>query len=82
VTQATTYCEAKLIAKRGPTVNGWFARFEIEMPSGPVRSGNQRFLREPQWKIGDTLMVCLLPDGQRFFPRDLNQHADMGKIDH
>ncbi len=77
---ATVRYEATLVKKEGPTEHGWWAFFNITDTTGTVRQGKEHFLGEPPWAIGETLEVCVLADDRRFFPCDLNQRADIGKM--
>ncbi|MGF1459422.1 MAG: hypothetical protein ACFBSG_10390 [Leptolyngbyaceae cyanobacterium] len=75
-----TFYPARLIEWRGPTEVGWFIYVEVEISPNHRRRGKQRFLEAPRWQSGDTLVVCVLADGRRFFPKALTQRADVGYL--
>jgi hypothetical protein len=66
----------------GPIDTGWTAHFELVLPSGTIRHGSQQFFgQKPTWQVGESLTLCLLADGKRFFPQALNQVAHLGRLD-
>ena len=75
-----TFHTARLLDRHGPSEFGWFIKLEVEISSTQLRWGKQRFLEEPHWQVGDTLVVCVLADGRRFFPKELTQRADVGYL--
>ena len=75
-----TFYTARLLERHGPTEFGWFIKVEVELSPTQLRQGKQRFLEEPRWQVGDTLVVCVLADGRRFFPKALTQRADVGYL--
>ncbi|WP_204140992.1 hypothetical protein [Halomicronema sp. CCY15110] len=75
-----TFYPARLLERHGPSEFGWFIKVEVELSPTQLRRGKQRFLEEPCWQVGDTLVVCVLADGRRFFPKALTQRADVGYL--
>jgi hypothetical protein len=75
-----TFYSARLLERHGPTEFGWFIKVEVQLSPTQLRWGKQRFLVEPRWQVGDTLVVCVLADGRRFFPKELTQRADVGYL--
>ena len=75
-----TFYTARLLERNGPSEFGWFIKIEVELSATQLRRGKQRFLEEPSWQVGDTLVVCVLADGRRYFPKELTQRADVGYL--
>ncbi|RZM79654.1 hypothetical protein [Leptolyngbya iicbica] len=75
-----TFYPARLLERHGPTEFGWFIKVEVERSPTQLQRGKQRFLEEPHWLVGDRLVICVLADGRRFFPKELTQRADVGYL--
>lgn len=76
----TGYFRATVIDRQGPTTTGWHLKFEIELSSTRLGQGKQRYFEEPTWQTGDTVIICLLADRHRFFPKELTQRANIGYL--
>lgn len=70
-----------VVTKRvGPTDTGWHLTLRITTPQGEEARGRLVLLGTPPWLEGEQLELYFLADGKHFFPKELQQPSDFGRI--